>query len=152
MNQTIVFTMCKFLGRDSTIYPSTNCSHCFISDWIALFCKFNSPITKFPESLFSLCPNIEGEAGRLYFLTLDNASISEINVDSFKKFPRALSFSFENNPIRKVDGISMGRNFDYVEEILLGGGENLAVNVGDGSLDGMFKLRFIDLNRTEIFW
>ena len=143
-----------FLGpcRDSTIYPSTGCSHCFISNWIALYCKFNSPITKFPDSLFSLCPKVKGEAGRLYFLTLNNASISEINVDSLKKFPRALSFSFENNPIKKVDGISMGRNFDYVEEILLGGGESLALDVAEGSLDGMFKLRFLDLKRTEIIW
>ena len=73
-------------------------------------------------------------------------------MDSLKKFPRALSFSFENNPIKKVDGISMGRNFDYVEEILLGGGESLALDVAEGSLDGMFKLRFLDLKRTEIIW
>ena len=46
----------------------------------------------------------------------------------------------------------MGRNFDYVEEILLGGGESLALDVAEGSLDGMFKLRFLDLKRTEIIW
>ena len=85
-------------------------------------------------------------------LVIDNANISELNIDDFSLFPSCQDFSFQDNPIKKITGTSMGKNFDQVFKINVGGGENTKIEIEDGCFDGMFRLSVLDLNRTEKFW
>ena len=89
---------------------------------------------------------------QLTVISVKNASISELNIDDFSLFPYAQTFKFQNNPIKKIVGTSMGKNFDQVFEIFLGGGENRTLEIEDGCFDGMFRLGVLDLNRTETLW
>ena len=140
--------------EDYLKFASTNCAHCYVNHHTALFCKLDAPITSFPESMFELCPNIDK---RVYFVVLNSVNISELNVEDFILFPRALSFSFDNNPLKCIWGTSIGKKLDKIEDMYLGvtylgGGENTMAKVADGTFDGMFSLRTLNLKRSEVLW
>ena len=79
-------------------------------------------------------------------VNMANQRITELNIDDFLTFPLATKFDFSANKLEKVSGFSMGRDKDFIkiEALILGQNPNLQIE--DGSFDGLFSLKEIDLH------
>ena len=76
---------------------------------------------------------------------MPNSTISEITVESLLEFPKGRTFDFSFNNLKTVTGSSMNneKKFKNIEKLILG--QNSSLMIEDGSLDGLYSLKKMDL-------
>ena len=81
---------------------------------------------------------------------MPNSTISELTLESLLEFPNGRTFDFAFNDLKTVKGSSMNneKKFKNIEKLILG--QNSSMMIEDGSLDGFYSLKKIDLRGNGI--
>ena len=105
-------------------------------------------ILSFPSHLFSVCPHIKQDKKYISSVKLNNNSISELDIAQFLEFPKSTSFDFSFNDLKRVSGKSMGMDVKFKQIEKLSFGQTSPFKIDDGTLDGFFYLKSLDLQGT----